>query len=590
MWTRTVSIAISTTACVMLAALYGASAGPAGGRSEVQPAPPADIILHNGNFWTANARSPSAEAVAIRDGKFVAIGANKEVIEHRGVDTHMIDLKGAFAVPGFNDSHVHFSSAARFLEFNIMKAGRQSEFVERVRYLAGSLPKGEWILGGFWGAYDQWAEGSAGGERRGPFAPDMRLVDRTSRDHPIFIQKFDRSEYAANSAALRALGIDPQNPKAANIEFVRDAAGFTGRLRGDGIRGLLTKVPRTFSRQRRLLQTKHALKVIAGFGVTSVSDMSDDEQLSIYRELHRKGELTVRVDFRYPLDRWKELADQGVRVGGADEWIHLGGLKGHIDGIMGTSTARFFEPYTHDPSTRGRWRRLMVDERGEFVEGKFLKHMLDADRAGLQLTVHAIGDEANHLLLNYLDELNNQNGRRDRRFRLVHAQVIAPNDFKRLGELSVIAEVQPFHLSDDMRWMEERIGRKRCEGAYAFKTIVDSGAPLCFGSDWPGTSAAEYPINPMLALYAAVTRKTVSGEPKGGWFPEQRIGIADAIKAHTYNCAYATFEEDRKGSIEVGKLADLTVLSQNLLEIDPDRILKTEVVFTIVGGRIVFRR
>jgi predicted amidohydrolase YtcJ len=257
---------------------------------------------------------------------------------------------------------------------------------------------------------------------------------------------------------------------------------------------------------------------------------------------------------------------------------------------MGTSTARFFEGYSNDPSNRGRWRPLMVDGRGQYVEGKFLGHLLGADRAGLQITVHAIGDEANHLLLNYLEELVRQNGPRDRRFHVVHAQVVAPSDFPRFGRLGVVAEVQPFHLSDDMRWMEQRIGPKRCEGAYAFKRLADSGARLCFGSDWPGTSASEYPINPLLALYAAVTRQTLTGQPAAGWFPGQRIGIKEAIKAHTYDCAYAFFEERHTGSISPGKLADLVVLSRNLLEVAPRDILGAGVLYTIVGGKVVYRK
>jgi predicted amidohydrolase YtcJ len=268
----------------------------------------------------------------------------------------------------------------------------------------------------------------------------------------------------------------------------------------------------------------------------------------------------------------------------------MGAVKGHIDGIMGTSSARFFAPYSHDSANRGQWRPLMVDEKRNFVEGKFLKYMLGADREGLQLTVHAIGDEANHVLLNYLEELNRINGPRDRRFRLVHAQVIATDDFKRLGKLGVVAEVQPFHLSDDMRWMEERIGKDRCRGAYAFRSIKDNGGILSFGTDWPGTSASEYPINPMLGLYAAVTRQTLTGEPAGGWFPAERISIEDAIRAYTYGTAYANFEEQIKGSIEVGKAADLAVLSNNLLKIAHKEILNTNVLYTIVGGKIVHSR
>ena len=550
------------------------------------------LILHNGTIWTVNEESPNAEAVAIKDGRFVAVGSDEEVLNLKNANTHTVDLQGHFVVPGFNDNHVHFASAARFLEFNIMKVSSQEEFVERVREVVAKLPEGDWLLGGLWGAYDSWAEGSSGGQNRVPFTPDMSLVEEMTKSNPVFIRKFDNSEFAVNGAAQKALGITPSSPsELPGIEFVFKDGKFNGILRGDVVSPYVRpKIPGNFSHERRLEQTRRALAEIRKYGVTNVSDMSDDEQLEIYRELHEAGELTVRVHFRYMLERWNELAEQDIKIGAGDEWIRLGGLKGHIDGIMGSSSARFFEPYSHDPGNRGRWRRLMVDDEGNFVEGKFLKYMLDADKAGLQLTVHAIGDEANNLILKYLEELNKQNGMRDRRFRLVHAQVIAPDDFKRLGELGVIAEVQPFHLSDDMRWMEERIGHERCKGAYAFKSILDSGATLSFGTDWPGTAAAEYPINPMFGIHAAVNRQTLTGEPESGWFPEEKITIENAIKAYTLNTAYANFEEDIKGSIEVGKLADLAVLSQNLLEISPDDILKTEVLYTIVGGKIVYER
>lgn len=552
-----------------------------------------DLILHNGTIWTVNEAQPTAQAVAIKDSVFVAVGSDADILDLRSRGTEVIDLNGAFVVPGFNDSHIHFGSAARFLEFNIMRTSTQEEFVDRIEQLVETLPPGDWILGGFWGAYDEWTEGSATSASREPFTPDMRQIEALTQDHPVFIRKFDNTVFAANHAALRAAGIDPEQPEAPDITFAVDAEGEpTGIMYGTlGVmRHFADAVPDGFSRERRVEQTRNALAGIRKYGVTSVSDMSDDLQLAIYRDLHEAGDLTARIDFRYPLDRWPELAEQNIRVGSGDDWIRLGRLKGHIDGIMGTSSARFFQPYSNDPTNFGRWRRLMVDERGSFVEGQFLQYMLDADQAGLQLTIHAIGDEANSLLLDYQEELIERNGPRERRFRLVHAQVIAPEDFARLGELGIIAEVQPFHLSDDMRWMEERIGTERSRGAYAFKRIQESGAPLSFGSDWPGTSASEYPINPMLGLYAAVTRQTLTGQPEGGWFPNERISIEDAIKAYTYNSAYASFEEDIKGSIEVGKLADLAVLSQNLLTIPPAAILDTEVLYTLVDGAIVYQR
>ena len=550
----------------------------------------ADLILTNGVIWTVDSENPTAQAVAITDGKFVVVGSNSDALKTRGPLTQVIDLKGRFVVPGFNDNHVHFASAAQFLEFNIMAVGSQGEFVTRVKDVISRLPKGEWVVGGFWGAYDQWSQGSPGSAQREPFAPDMRRIEEITADYPVFIRKFDDSQFAANRAAIRAAGLDPAKPAAPEVEFLSDANGPTGHMRGKGVLRLFNAVvPRRFSRERRTQQTRNALSEIRKYGVTNVSDMSDDEQLGIYRELHSKGELTVRIHFRPGLDRWQELASKGTRVGTGDDWIRLGALKGHIDGIMGTSTARFFESYSNSKDNRGRWRPLMVDASGNFVAGKFLGYMLDADRAGLQLTVHAIGDEANNVLLNYLDELNKRNGKRDRRFRLVHAQVIAPSDFARLGQLGVVAEVQPFHLSDDMRWMEERIGHERCKGAYAFKSMQKSGAVLSFGTDWPGTSASEYPINPMLGLYAAVTRQTITGQPVGGWFPDERITIEEAIRAYTYGTAYANFEEKTKGSIGVGKLADLTVLSQNLLKIPPADLLKTKVLYTIVNGKVVYQ-
>lgn len=571
----------------LVLALALLAAGQQGPRSEV-----ADLILHNGVVWTVDEKTPTAQAVAIREGKFVVVGSNSAALKLRGPNTKVIDLKGNFVTPGFNDNHVHFASAAQFLEFNIMRASTQDEFVARVKEVTARLPKGEWIVGGFWGAYDQWTAGSAGNQRKEPFAPDMSLLNEITTDYPMFIRKFDDSQFAANQAAFRLLKIDLNNPQAPDVEFLRDSQGrFNGHMRGRGVTRLFNAaIPRSFSRERRMQQTKNALAEIRKHGVTNISDMSDDLQLDLYRELQGNGELTVRIHFRPGLDRWKELVDKGIRVGSGDEWIRLGALKGHIDGIMGTSTARFFEPYSNDAKNRGRWRPLMVNDKGEFVEGKFLGYMLDADRAGLQLTVHAIGDEANNLLLNYLEELNQKNGKRDRRFRLVHAQVLAPADFKRLGQLGVVAEVQPFHLSDDMRWMEERIGSERTKGAYAFRSIQASGAVLSFGTDWPGTSASEYPINPMLGLYAAVTRQTITGQPAAGWFPEEKITIAEAIRAYTYNTAYANFEEGSKGSIAVGKLADLAVLSKNLLKVEPKELLNTQVLYTIVGGKVVHSR
>lgn len=552
----------------------------------------ADLVLTNATVWTVDDDMPEAEAVAIRSNEIMAVGSADEISELVTHNTEVIDLDGAFVLPGFNDNHVHFANAARFLEFNIMRTSTQDEFVERIENVVSRLNEGEWILGGFWGAYDDWefgSPGTGGGER---FTPEMSLVEEITENHPIFIQRFDRSEYAVNRRALTEAGLDPDNPEAAGIEFERDEDGNpTGTVKGDQVAEFFGEfTPDDFSFERRVQQTVNALAEIRKYGVTNVSDMSDDTQVEIYEMLRDEGELTSRIHYRYHLERWEELAESGIEIGSGDEWIRLGSLKGHIDGIMGNSTARFFEPYDHMPDERGSWRRLMVDEAGEYDPERFYSYMQQADEAGLQLTIHAIGDEANHLLLNMLERLIEDNGEKDRRFRLVHAQVMQDEDIERLGELDVIAEVQPIHASDDMRWMEERIGSERSEGAYAFNSILESGAVLSFGTDWPGTAAAEYHISPMYGLYAAITRKTMTGEPEGGWFPEERISMEEAIRAYTLNTAYANFEDDIKGSITPGKLADITVLDQNLFEVEPMNLPDVEVLYTIVDGNIVYER
>ena len=552
----------------------------------------ADLVLTNATIWTVDDEMPEAEAVAIRSNEIMAVGSADEISELVTHNTEVIDLDGAFVLPGFNDNHVHFANAARFLEFNIMRTSTQGEFVERIENVVSRLDEDEWILGGFWGAYDDWefgSPGAGGGER---FTPQMSLVEDITENHPIFIQRFDRSEYAVNRRAMSEAGLDPDNPEADGVEFERDDDGNpTGIVKGERVTEFFGEfTPDDFSYDRRVQQTKNALAEIRKYGVTNVSDMSDDTQVEIYEMLRDEGELTSRIHYRYHLERWEELAERGIEIGSGDEWIRLGSLKGHIDGIMGNSTARFFEPYDHMPDERGSWRRLMVDEAGEYDPERFYSYMQQADEAGLQLTIHAIGDEANHLLLHMLERLIEENGEKDRRFRLVHAQVMQDEDIERLGELDVIAEVQPIHASDDMRWMEERIGSERSEGAYAFNSILESGAMLSFGTDWPGTAAAEYHISPMYGLYAAITRKTMTGEPEDGWFPEERISMEEAIRAYTLNTAYANFEDDIKGSITPGKLADITVLDQNLFEVDPMNLPDVEVLYTIVDGDIVYEK
>ena len=288
------------------------------------------------------------------------------------------------------------------------------------------------------------------------------------------------------------------------------------------------------------------------------------------------------------------MAELGIKKGAGDEMIRLGTVKAWIDGIMGNSTARFYEPYSHNTNEFGLWRKIMFPWRskngGRDLQSNLEYLALKADSADIQLSVHAIGDAANGYLLDMVDRLIKHNGEKDRRFRLVHAQVINPKDYERFAGKNIIAEVQPYHCTDDMRWMEERIGHERSKGAYPFRSLWDSGAVVCFGSDSPGTNASRYPLNPMLGLYAAVTRQTLEGNPEEGWFPDERITIEEAIQAYTLNSAYASHEENIKGSISVGKLADVVIVSENLLEIDPVRIKDVEVVTTIFDGKVIYQK
>ena len=572
-----------------------------------QPSPiSADLILHNGFIWTVDDSKPQAEAIAIHGETIIKVGSNAEALKLKGANTQVIDLKGNFVAPGFNDNHVHFASAAQFFwNIQLMDVHSDAAFVQRVREYVAAKPS-EPIRSGGWGAYEQWESGAnTAGGKKDFWIPDRKLIDAITGDTPMFITKFDNSLYFANTASLKRAGIGENDPDTENIAHIRDASGrITGAMRIKNAREMTAKFlggDQQPDHQKRIAMTENALRLIREDGVTSVQDMSDHEQLQIYYELLDKGHLTCRINFRYGLEFWEQMKALGIKRGFGTGTIRLGAVKGHIDGIMGTSTARFYEPYNSDPEkkNRGRWRPLTwvsPDRPTELNRGPFTQMMINADAADIQVTVHAIGDEANGVMLDMIEAMTKANGPKDRRMRLVHAQVFAPRDFDRLQNLGIVAEVQPFHLSDDMRWMEERIGYERCKGAYAFKTLRDKGATLSFGSDWPGTTASYYPINPIYGLYAAVSRQTVKRTPVTGWFPEEKISVEEAIKAYTWGSAYASFEEHIKGTITEGKLADITVLDLNLLRTQPADWLdergnvKVKTLYTIIGGRIVYER
>jgi hypothetical protein len=578
----------------------------------------ADLVLRGGTVWTVDDDNPRAEAIAVVRDKIAYVGADSGVREYIGRATRVIDLDGKLVVPGFNDNHVHFEGTGRLLYgLNLLDVATERDFAARIREVHERYAPGTWITGGDWSAYETWAEGDVAeaGREVNPddlygnlFLPNKGMIDRFTGDRPVLARRFDRKVYLANSAALEMAGIRKGAPDPQGIAVERDADGEpTGALFNpvagavestvlvkDNIRALFDPLIPEPSRQQRIQETLRAWDQMRRVGVTSYSDVTSAPiQVDIYRELREQGRMTARVRYRPPLENWEYLAGLGIRVGFGDEWIRFGAVKAWIDGIMGNSSARFYEPYTHNPSSRGIWRDIMFPferspDNPEDMQSRLERLALLADDAGLQLTVHAIGDEANGYLMDMLERIIEKNGERDRRFRLVHAQVMTDRDIERAGAMGIVAEVQPFHVSDDMRWMEERIGRNRSRGAYAFRRLWDVGAVVSFGSDSPGTNASRYYLNPMLGLYAAVTRKTLSGQPEGGWFPQEKLTIEEAIKAYTLNTAYAAYEDRLKGSITTGKLADFVVLSDNLLTMDPDLIKDVTVLTTVVGGKIVF--
>jgi predicted amidohydrolase YtcJ len=428
-----------------------------------------------------------------------------------------------------------------------------------------------------------------------------------TKDHPVFVSRFDRSMYLANSKALELAKITAETKPPIGGEIARDADGrLTGIIRGAAAELVRSVIP-PLTLEERLVHLRSVLKEAREGGVTTVQDLTTAPQLQAYQELRRRGELTVRINIRPQLGEVGHLNALGLSRSFGDDWLRLVGFKAWVDGIMGNSGALSFAPYDHDPSNKGYLRHVMFPEGVEgagmtmtgkqrytdFPPGNLEKLLEQALDAGVPPHVHAIGDKGVRILLDVYEKVLTRRGpmNPDHRWRMIHAQVVHPDDFPRFGKLKLVAEVNPYHVSDDMRWMEERIGKERSKGAYAFRKLKDAGAVLVFGSDSPGTNAARYYLNPVYGLFAAVSRQTLKGEPKEGWFPGERLTIEEAIEAATVNPAWASFEESRKGRLKPGFLADVSVWDTDLLEAgrrDPAKLLESRVLYTIVGGKVVY--
>lgn len=531
----------------------------------------ADLVLINGKIWTVNDKQPEAEAVACRDGRIIAVGTTSEVRKLIGPETRIIDLQGRRVVPGFNDAHVHFYSGGRGLaSVQLRDAHSQEEFHSRIRAFAAKLPKGRWITQGNWD-HENWMPSQL---------PTRQLIDVVTPDNPVFINRLDGHMALANSLALKLAGITRETPDPPGGTIIRDEKGEpTGILKDAAMEAVHRVIPQ-LSEEEIAEALRAAMRYAAENGVTSIQDMSASSNvLTVYQQLLARGELTVRVSGHQPLVEWERLARVGIRAGFGNHRLKIGALKGFADGSLGSTTALFFEPYLDDPKTAG----LPSDEM--IPESKMRANILGADRAGLQVAIHAIGDRANQRILDIFSEAEKQNGVRDRRFRIEHAQHLRLTEITRFAQQQVIASVQPYHLIDDGRWAEKRIGSERAKGAYAFRSLIDAGAILAFGSDWYVA-----PMEPLMGIYAAVTRRTLDGKHPGGWVPEQKISVAEAVRAYTLGSAYASFDEKIKGSIEVGKIADLAVLSDDIFKVDPVRIEQARVTMTVFDGQVIYER
>lgn len=531
----------------------------------------ADLVVVNANVRTMDSSRPTAEAVAVYGGRVLAVGSSKEIRKLAGEGTRVIDAHGALMLPGFNDAHVHFLSGGfQLSSVDLRDAPTPRDFAERIRRFASKLPEGRWVTGGDWD-HERWP---------GSPLPTKELIDEFTPNRAVFVNRLDGHMALANSYALKLAGVTRDTPDPPGGLIVRDPA--TGEPTGilkDAAQSFVWKVFPAPSFEEKLEAARAATAHAAAHGVTSVQDMSAGNDVGVYQTLSERGELNTRIYAVSPLPDWERLGRVGVRRAFGDDMLRIGGLKGFADGSLGSTTALFFEPYLDAPNTSG----LPGDEM--FPEGAMLGRVKSADAAGLQVMIHAIGDKANDSILSIYEQVSKENGERDRRFRIEHAQHLRAQDIARFGRDRVVASMQPYHCIDDGRWAEKRIGPTRAKGTYAFRSLLDTGAVLAFGSDW---SVA--PLDPVLGIYAAATRRTLDGKNPGGWVPEQKITVEEAVRAYTFGSAYAEFAENVKGSITPGKLADFVLLSQDIFKIDPAEIENVRVTMTITGGRVVYEK
>jgi predicted amidohydrolase YtcJ len=541
----------------------------------VEPAVAADAVFVNGKVWTVDAAKPEAQAIAVWRGRILKVGTDAEVKALAGPNTKVIDLGGRRVVPGFYDSHAHFLGGGQQLSrVDLKDAKDEAEFGRRLAEFDRKTPRDRWLVGGNWD-HDR----TFGGK-----LPTAAVVDKYVKDRPVFVRRYDGHMALANSVALKLAGVTPETKDVPGgvVDRLADGKTPSGVLR-DNAMGLVSRLIPEPNEEEILEAVLAAQKHAAELGVTSVQDMdgsSAETRRRLFRVLQRlarEGKLTCRIDLRWPIALHRELAAAGVAADFGNDFVRVGGVKGFMDGSLGSSTAKMFEPYESDAASTGVY----------VTEPDVMRALVrSADAAGLNVCVHAIGDRANAVLLDVFAEVADKNGPRDRRFRIEHVQHLRPADYPRFKQLGVVASMQPYHVIDDGRWAEGRIGKNRCSSSYAYRSLLDAGAKLAFGSDWPVA-----PLDPMPGLDAAVNRRTLDGKHPNGWFPEQRITAAEAVEAYTLGSAYGALQEKDRGSIAAGKLADFVVLSRDVLDSEArDAIAETKAVLTVVGGRVVHER
>jgi predicted amidohydrolase YtcJ len=542
-------------------------AGNGGGEIMQQGNGSADLALINGVIYTGDPEKPRVQALAASGGLIVATGSTAEIRKLVGPKTHVIDLHGGFAMPGFNDAHLHLGSAGRGkLTLDLEGAKSLAEFQNRIRARVAQSRPGEWIVGQGWD-HTLWNPAQF---------PTRQDLDAVSKDNPMFFSHISGHVSVANSKALEIAGITASTPNPAGGEIEHDASGQPDGMLKEGPASSLVGrhiPPPTLEQRRQGIQL--ALQEAAMRGVTSMQDNSSWDDFLMYRALKGEGTLTARISewlpFDAPIDRLEQMRNDG---GTTDPWLKTGMLKGFMDGALGTGTAALLAPYSDAPNTTG-----ILESHPEDLN----KMCVDRDKAGFQIGLHAIGDRGVRTALDCFAAVANANGQRDRRDRIEHAQIVAPDDFARFASLHVIASMQPSHQTTDMRWAERRLGPERIKGAYAWKTMLNDGVTLAFGTDWPVEI-----VNPMRGLHACVTRQLPDGTPKEGWQPQEKISMDECIHAYTVGSAYAEFEEGKKGQLMPGQYADIIILSADVTKIPPRAILNVNVLQTIVGGKTVF--